>query len=132
MFEQAFRSIDDILRKESGCSTELDYAEQSSWLLFLKYLDALETERASEAELEGKRYDFILDKPYRWETWAAPKDKSGKLDNNKAKTGPDLTTFVNDKLFPYLQGFRAKALRVNMPETGRAFDITEQGSPKDP
>ena len=39
MFEQAFRNIDDILRKEAGCTTELDYTEQTSWLLFLKYLD---------------------------------------------------------------------------------------------
>lgn len=25
MFEQAFRNIDDVLRKEAGCTTELDY-----------------------------------------------------------------------------------------------------------
>src|SRR3954463_6833111 len=42
MFEQAFRNIDDVLRKEAGCTTELDYTEQTSWLLFLKYLDGLE------------------------------------------------------------------------------------------
>jgi hypothetical protein len=35
MFEQAFRNIDDTLRKEAGCASELDYTEQSSWLLFL-------------------------------------------------------------------------------------------------
>ena len=46
MFEQAFRNIDDILRKEAGCTTELDYTEQTSWLLFLKYLDGFEEERA--------------------------------------------------------------------------------------
>src|SRR5688500_3439021 len=109
MFEQAFRNIDDALRKEAGCTTELDYTEQSSWLLFLKYLDALEHDRASEAELEGKRYDYIIDKPYRWDAWAAPKDKSGKLDHDKAKTGPDLIEFVNGKLFPYLHSFKTKA-----------------------
>lgn len=116
MFEQAFKLIDGVLWKEAGCTTELDYTEQSSWLLFLKYLDALEQDRASEAELEGKRYDFIIDKPYRWETWAAPKDKAGKLDHDKAKTGPDLIDFVNGKLFPYLQGFKAKASRSNSIE----------------
>ena len=47
MFEQAFKNIDDALRKEAGCASELDYTEQSSWLLFLKYLDALETDRKS-------------------------------------------------------------------------------------
>ncbi|GBE98221.1 hypothetical protein FXO09_01225 [Microcystis aeruginosa KLA2] len=36
MFEQTFKNIDDILRKEAGCATELDYAEQISWILFLK------------------------------------------------------------------------------------------------
>ncbi|MDD2240166.1 MAG: hypothetical protein PHO14_03825 [Kiritimatiellae bacterium] len=39
MFDQTFKSIDDILWKEAGCSSALDYVEQSSWLLFLKYLD---------------------------------------------------------------------------------------------
>lgn len=70
MFEQAFKNIDDVLWKEAGCTTELDYTEQPSWLLFLTYLDALEQDKADEARLEGKRYRFILDKPYRWESWA--------------------------------------------------------------
>ncbi|MCC6150453.1 MAG: N-6 DNA methylase [Planctomycetes bacterium] len=109
MFEQAFKNIDDILRKEGGCTTELDYTEQSSWLLFLKYLDALEHDRATEAELEGKKYTFILDKDYRWQNWAAPKDKQGNLDHNKALTGDDLRDFVNLKLFPYLHGFKQRA-----------------------
>ncbi len=109
MFEQAFKNIDDDLRKEAGCASELDYTEQTSWLLFLKYLDALEHSKALEAQLEGKKYTFILDKPYRWDTWAAPKDKNGKLDHNVAMSGPDLIEFVNLKLFPYLHGFKAKA-----------------------
>ncbi len=41
MFEQTFKNIDDVLRHEAGCTTELDYTEQSSWVLFLKYLDDL-------------------------------------------------------------------------------------------
>ena len=45
MFEQTFKNIDDVLRKEAGCTTELDYTEQTSWLLFLKYLDELEGDR---------------------------------------------------------------------------------------
>jgi type I restriction enzyme M protein len=109
MFEQAFRNIDDVLRKEAGCASELDYTEQSSWLLFLKYLDALEHNKAMEAELEDKPYHYILDAPYRWETWAAPKDPHGKIDHNRALSGPDLIEFVNGKLFPYLHGFKDKA-----------------------
>jgi type I restriction enzyme M protein len=64
VFKQAFKNIDDVLWKEVGCTTELDYTEQTSWLLFLKYLDNLEQERAAEAELVGKDYDFIVDEPY--------------------------------------------------------------------
>ena len=109
MFEQTFKNIDDILHKDAGCTSELDYTEQSSWLLFLKYLDALERDKAMEAELEGKKYSFLLDKAYRWESWAAPKGKDGKLDHNQAMVGDDLRDFVNGKLFPYLHGFKAKA-----------------------
>ncbi len=116
MFEQAFKNIDDILRKEAGCTTELDYTEQTSWLLFLKYLDALELDKADEADLQAKKYPFILDKPYRWEEWAAPKNKNGEIDHNKAKTGDDLRDFVNAKLFPYLHGFKQKASGPNTIE----------------
>src|SRR6266851_8868400 len=116
MFEQAFKNIDDVLRKEAGCTTELDYTEQTSWLLFLKYLDGLEQDKAAEAQLEGKKHTYILDKPYRWESWAAPKGKGGKLDHNTAMTGDDLRDFVNQKLFPYLHGFTQKASGPNTIE----------------
>ena len=53
MFEQTFKNIDDVLWKEAGCSSELDYTEQASWILFLKYLEDLEQTRAMEAELVG-------------------------------------------------------------------------------
>ena len=109
MFEQVFKNIDDVLWKEAGCTTELDYTEQTSWLLFLKYLDGLEQDKADEAKLEGKRHSYMLDPPYRWETWAAPKDRSGQIDHNKAQSGDDLRDFVNQKLFPYLHGFKQKA-----------------------
>lgn len=51
MFEQAFRNIDNALRKEAGCTTDLDYTEQTFWLLFLKCIDGLEQNRATEADL---------------------------------------------------------------------------------
>ena len=89
MFEQAFKNIDDVLWKDAGCTSELDYTEQSSWLLFLKYLDTLESDKATEAALDGKKYSHILDKPYRWETWAAPKvtDPSAGSGNGLSKNG---------------------------------------------
>jgi type I restriction enzyme M protein len=116
MFEQAFKNIDDVLWKEAGCTTELDYTEQTSWLLFLKYLDDLEEDKATEAALEGKKYNHILEKPYRWDSWAAPKGNDGKLDHNNALTGDDLRDFVNGKLFPYLHGFKQKASGPNTIE----------------
>lgn len=109
MFEQTFKNIDGVLWKEPGCQSELDYAEQTSWLLFLKYLDDLEQERSAKAELTGKAYQYIIDRPYRWLAWAAPKKKDGSFDHDKAMTGDDLVDFVNRKLFPYLQGFRQRA-----------------------
>lgn len=116
MFEQTFKNIDDVLWKDAGCTSELDYTEQTSWLLFLKYLDALERDRAAEATLEGTKYRHILDKPYRWESWAAPRGKDGRIDHNTAQTGDDLILFVNQKLFPYLHGFKAKATGPNTIE----------------
>src|SRR5712664_3514454 len=116
MFEQAFRNIDDVLRKEAGCTTELDYTEQTSWLLFLKYLDGLEQDKADEAALDGKKYNYILEKQYRWESWAAPKTADGKLDHNTAMVGDDLRDFVNQKLFPYLHGFKERASGPNTIE----------------
>jgi type I restriction enzyme M protein len=109
VFEQTFKNIDDILHKDAGCTSELDYTEQSSWLLFLKYLDALEQDKALEAQLEGKRYRYILDVDYRWDNWAAPKTKDGRVDHNAALIGDDLRDFVNQRLFPYLHAFKNKA-----------------------
>ena len=109
MFEQTFKNIDDVLWKEAGCTTELDYTEQTSWLLFLKYLDDSEQERALEAELAGKPYEFIIDEAHRWSAWAAPKKADGTLDRNHALIGDDLIDYVNRKLFPYLQSFKQRA-----------------------
>ena len=108
-FEQTFKNIDDVLWKEAGCTTELDYTEQSSWMLFLKYLDDLEHERALKAELQGKRYEFIIDTKHRWSAWAAPKKADGLFDHDKALTGDDLIEFVDRDLFPYLHGFKQRA-----------------------
>lgn len=109
MFEQTFKNIDDVLWKEAGCTTELDYTEQTSWMLFLKYLDDLEQEKAMQAELKNKKYEFIIDKEHRWSTWAAPKTAEGDFDHNNAMTGDDLIAYVNGELFTYLHGFKQRA-----------------------
>lgn len=109
MFEQTFKNIDDILHKDAGCGSELDYVEQTSWVLFLKYLDDLEKDKKTAAELSGKTYTNIIAPEYQWTIWAMPKDKDGKLDHHKALTGDDLADFVNIKLFPYLKKFKTDA-----------------------
>ena len=109
MFENTFKNIDDILHKDAGCSSELDYTEQTSWMLFLKYLDDLEHEKSLGAELSGETYNFILDEAFRWSTWAAPKDASGNFDHNNALTGDDLIDFVDGELFPYLKAIKHSA-----------------------
>ncbi len=120
MFEQTFKNIDDILHKDAGCSSELDYVEQTSWVLFLKYLDDLENDRATAAELVGNTYTPIIDSEYAWTKWAAPKIRRSQIakdgtvnervevDHN-ALTGDDLSDFVNNKLFPYLKNFKLSA-----------------------
>lgn len=109
MFEQCFKNIDDKLRKDSGVSTELDYVEQTSWLLFLKYLDDLEQIKTMDAALDGKNYTQIIDKEFSWSEWAYPTTTDGKLDHHRAKTGDDLKEFVDLKLFPYLKKFKKTA-----------------------
>lgn len=119
MFEQTFKNIDDILWKEAGCQSELDYVEQTSWIIFLKYLDDLERERKTKAELTGKEYEGIISQKFKWEVWAAPSTGSGagrKIDHNKAMTGDDLKDFVNAELFPYLRKFKTEAESANTIE----------------
>ena len=71
---------------------------------------------ASRGGVEGKKYTPIIDKPHRWSAWAAPKKKDGSFDHDKAKTGDDLIKYVDEKLFPYLKGFRARAEGANTIE----------------
>jgi len=115
MFEQSFKNIDDILHKDAGCGSELDYVEQTSWVLFLKYLDDLEKDKENAAVLSGQEYTRLIEPTYQWTTWAAPKLADGKIDHN-AQTGDDLLDFVNNELFPYLKSFKANATSADTIE----------------
>ncbi|WP_417328110.1 N-6 DNA methylase [Halarcobacter sp.] len=108
MFEQTFKNIDDILWKDSGADSELDYIGQTSWVMFLRYLDDLEKEKKDIKELSGEEYTYILDEKYRWNSWAMPRNEKGELDHQKAITGKDLVDFVDLELFPYLAKFKEK------------------------
>jgi type I restriction enzyme M protein len=109
MFEQVFKNIDDILYKDPGADSELDYVAQTSWVLFLRYLDEIEKENEEEAILSGDNYEFLIKDEFQWSSWAMPKGQDGKVDHHVALTGPDLVEFVDQKLFPYLSNFKYQA-----------------------
>ena len=109
MYENAFNNIERALRAEAGIGNELDYVEQISWVLFLKYLHDLEMERRNRAELNGETYEPLVNSGFRWGDWAAPKILGEGFDYNKALIGDDLIAFVDRELFPYLASFRQSA-----------------------
>jgi type I restriction enzyme M protein len=108
-FEQVFKNIDDILYKDPGADSELDYIAQTSWVLFLRYLDDLEKEKSDKAILDSKDYKRLISDEYSWSSWAVPKDKNGKIDHHRALTGDDLVEFVDREVFPYLASFKQNA-----------------------
>ena len=109
MFKAAFKNLDQTLHNDAGCSSELDYIEQTSWVLFLKYLDDFEADKEASAKLNGEKYKRLISDEFRWTNWAAPKTADGKINYSLALTGQDLKDFVDQKLFPYLKKFRIDA-----------------------
>ena len=83
MFEQTFKNIDDILHKDAGCGSELDYVEQTSWILFLKYLDDFEEDRKTAAELTGKPYSGITARSIAGKSGPFPKAKTANLTTTR-------------------------------------------------
>lgn len=118
--------ITDILRRDDGISGAMHYTEQISWILFLKFLNDYEDNKADEAILDGEDYEYVIKSEYRWSNWACPKDRDGNVIK-KADSGADLTEFVNNKLFPYLENFKKS---INNPQSikykiGSIFEYLE-------
>ena len=94
MDAQSLRSIiksaRDLMRKDAGPNTDVDRIPQLAWILFLKSFDDFEKKRSAL----NKKYMEAIPKGLRWRDWAA--------EENKAITGPDLISFVNNELFPKL------------------------------
>ena len=112
--EAAFSAIDKKLwTPGSGCSGALDYMEQSSWLLFLRYLDAREEERRLEAGMTGNVYEPALPKKLRWSVWAYPTKADGSFDYDKALKGDELIQFVQHSLFPGLRRLKETATETD-------------------
>jgi type I restriction enzyme M protein len=76
------------MRKDKGLNGDLDRLPMLTWIMFLKFLDDLEVQRETEAELAGKKFERATDPPYRWRDWAA---------NPAGITGDGLISFVNNE-----------------------------------
>lgn len=114
--QQKIDRITDILRRDDGISGAMHYTEQTSWVLFLKFLDDYESAKEDEAILSGKDYQPVLNDEYRWSNWACPKNPDGS-NNLKADSGDDLINYVNDKLFPHLKSFANAAVASAGPHS---------------
>lgn len=121
--QQKIDRITDILRRDDGISGAMHYTEQTSWVLFLKFLDDYESEKLDEAVLSGQTYQPVLDEKHQWSNWACPKNADGKLDLHRAKTGDDLIEYVNNKLFPYLKDFANVSSTVELDPKSFAYKI---------
>jgi type I restriction enzyme M protein len=104
------KSCRDIMRKDKGLNGDLDRLPMLTWIMFLKFLDDMESIRAEEAKLAGKRFRPAIETPYRWRDWAT---------NPQGITGPELIAFINqdeairpdgkrgEGLFAYLRSLRS-------------------------
>lgn len=82
------KSARDIMRKDKGLNGDLDRLPLLTWIMFLKFLDDLETQREQEAALAGKKFREAVEAPYRWRDWAA---------NPQGVTGDELLAFINSE-----------------------------------
>ena len=83
------KSIQNIMRKDTGVDGDAQRISQLTWMLFLKIFD----DKEQEYELLDSKYKSPLKEELRWRNWA--KDDAGI-------TGDELIDFVNNKLFCYI------------------------------
>jgi type I restriction enzyme M protein len=84
------KSIQDIMRQDSGVDGDAQRISQLCWMFFLKIID----DQDQELELMSDGYRSPIPKRLRWRNWAA--DPEGI-------TGDALLAFINDDLFPTLK-----------------------------
>jgi type I restriction enzyme M protein len=85
------KSIQDIMRQDSGIDGDAQRISQLCWMFFLKIID----DQDQELELLTPGYRSPIPKNLQWRAWAA--DPEGV-------TGEALLNFVNGELFPALKG----------------------------
>jgi type I restriction enzyme M protein len=84
------KSIQDIMRQDSGVDGDAQRISQLCWMFFLKIID----DQDQELELMQEGYRSPVPNELQWRTWAA--DPEGI-------TGDELLTFINTQLFPGLK-----------------------------
>src|SRR6478672_484761 len=84
------KSIQDIMRQDSGVDGDAQRLSQLCWMFFLKIID----DQDLELETLNAKYRSPIPKALQWRTWAA---------NPEGITGEELLTFVNNELFPKLK-----------------------------
>src|SRR5512135_3389304 len=82
------KSARDIMRKDKGLNGDLDRLPLLTWIMFLKFLDDLESQGEAEAALAGTKFRPAIERPYRWRDWAARPD---------GITGEELLAFINQE-----------------------------------
>ncbi len=95
------KSARDIMRKDKGLNGDLDRLPMLTWIMFLKFLDDLEMQRAEEAALGGKKFRPAIEPPYRWRDWAA---------SPQGVTGDELLAFINQNECTRPDGSRGPGL----------------------
>ena len=95
------KSVQDIMRQDSGVDGDAQRISQLVWMLFLKVFESKE----KEWDALSDNYTYIIPDGLRWSDWA---------ENDEGITGEELLDFVNNKLF----------------KTIKDWEINEKSNPK--
>ncbi|MHB9132348.1 MAG: type I restriction-modification system subunit M [Armatimonadota bacterium] len=94
------KSIQGIMRQDSGVDGDAQRISQLCWMFFLKIID----DQDQQLALMQEDYRSPIPEPYQWRTWAA--DPEGI-------TGDELLTFINTALFPALKELPTAGVQDN-------------------
>ena len=101
------KSIQDIMRQDTGVDGDAQRISQLVWMLFLKIFD----DKEQEYELLDDNYASPIPDRLRWRAWAA---------DSEGMTGDELLEFINNDLFKTL-----KDLAFNPDDDPRGFIVKE-------
>jgi len=101
------KTIQNIMRKDTGVDGDAQRISQLTWMLFLKIFD----DKEKEYELLDSTYKSPIPEKLRWRNWAV---------EDTGITGDELVEFINEKLFPGL-----KNLSWQKGDDPRAFIVKE-------